>query len=363
MFDKNRYPYSEGKDKGKQNLYKVFIELAYNLAHENSIISLITQSSIMCDVSSQFTRELLLTKTNLNYFIEFKEKEKIFTGVTQGVCIIEFQKRIPSKENIFKISINNSQANMNKIEFEEIVQNKILEFFPLYEFPLIKKGYMKIVEKLKTNKILLKEFLKDSLQGNINTIHLKTIKSDKETGYKICKGENIKKFGFQGKFMDCIISDKTTKMVERNKEFNLIVMQGIAGTMLKNRIIATLIDKSKNTNNFVFLHSTKILFVECNKTAKLLTGILNSKAIDWLFRITSTNNNVNIYEIENFPIPKITDENKNLADKIINLVDEILKAKEQNKDTSGLENQIDEIVYKIYNLTDDEKSLIKGENL
>ncbi len=54
------YPFSEGKDIGKQNTYKVFIELGFNITKQKGLISLITQSSIMCDCSAQFTRELLL---------------------------------------------------------------------------------------------------------------------------------------------------------------------------------------------------------------------------------------------------------------------------------------------------------------
>ncbi|WP_428833131.1 Eco57I restriction-modification methylase domain-containing protein [Porphyromonas macacae] len=43
----SQYPYSEGKDLGKQNLYKVFIELAYNLMAKDAIGALIVQSSIL----------------------------------------------------------------------------------------------------------------------------------------------------------------------------------------------------------------------------------------------------------------------------------------------------------------------------
>ncbi|OOQ24709.1 type IIG restriction enzyme/methyltransferase, partial [Helicobacter pylori] len=42
------YPFSEGKDIGKQNTYKVFIELGFNLVRQKGLISFITQSSIMC---------------------------------------------------------------------------------------------------------------------------------------------------------------------------------------------------------------------------------------------------------------------------------------------------------------------------
>ena len=95
----------------------------------------------------------------------------------------------------------------------------------------------------------------------------------------------------------------------------------------------------------------------------LITGLLNSKLMDWLFRKTSTNNHVNIYELEALPIPKIDSANQSIADKIIALVEEILEKKKQDSatDTTKLESQINKLVYTLYNLTDEEIELIEGE--
>ncbi|ELM6947861.1 hypothetical protein Q2X97_001688, partial [Campylobacter jejuni] len=50
-------------------------------------------------------------------------------------------------------------------------------------------------------------------------------------------------------------------------------------------------------------------------------------------------------------------------DELINLVDEILKAKEQNKNasTQELENKINSLTYKLYNLTEDEIKIIENK--
>lgn len=63
------------------------------------------------------------------------------------------------------------------------------------------------------------------------------------------------------------------------------------------------------------------------------------------------------------PIPKINSKNQKLADELINLVDEILKAKEQDKNanTQELENKINSLVYKLYNLTEEEIKIIEGK--
>ncbi len=204
------YPFSEGKDIGKQNTYKVFIELSFNLTKQKGLISLITQSSIMCDCSAQFTRELLLKYCQIHYFVEFNKKQKLFSNVIQGVCILEFLKDRPSKEHAFKIAINNTQIQMNQIQYEQIKQDEILKFFPLYEIPLIKSGEMEIVRKIKTDKILLRDLLEKSLQGNINTIHLKDIQDQKETNGRIYKGANCHRYFLDTLFICKRQSDHST---------------------------------------------------------------------------------------------------------------------------------------------------------
>ncbi|EJV0450563.1 class I SAM-dependent DNA methyltransferase, partial [Campylobacter coli] len=68
-------------------------------------------------------------------------------------------------------------------------------------------------------------------------------------------------------------------------------------------------------------------------------------------------------KIERLPIPKINSKNEKLANELINLVDEILKAKEQDKNvnTQELENKINSLVYKLYNLTEEEIKIIENK--
>ena len=57
--------------------------------------------------------------------------------------------------------------------------------------------------------------------------------------------------------------------------------------------------------------------------------------------------------VENFPIPKIDEEKQK---PFIELVDKILALK---KDTKELEDKIDEMVYNLYDLNEDEIETIK----
>ncbi|WQV02322.1 class I SAM-dependent DNA methyltransferase [Helicobacter pylori] len=97
-----------------------------------------------------------------------------------------------------------------------------------------------------------------------------------------------------------------------------------------------------------------------------LTALLNSKCIYFAMRKfymgggiegeLKTNN------LERIPIPQITTKNQELAQKITDCAERILKAKEKDPkaNTQELEQEIDALVYQLYNLTDEEIKIIEN---
>ena len=358
------FPYSEGKDQGKQNLYKVFIEAGYNFAKFKGLVSFIVQSSLMGDMSAKFTRELLLTKTKINKVIEFPKNAptpagKVFKSVLQGTCIVEFIKESPESNQSFAISILNDVTTVGNFAFEKMLQSDVLRFYPdHYEFPLIKSGWASIVTKIKSVGHVIKEYLTDTAQGNINTIHLPRILSDAPTGAVIAKGIHIHRWNLEKELFNCVISEETEKIFASNRGKCMILSQNISGTTDKHRINAAPFE-CRNTR-IVFLHSANILYLRSPGEMKFVTDILNSTLMDWMFRITSTNNHLNMYELEALPIPII------VADQqvpIIAKVDAIIDAKKSdpNAETSAFEKEIDALVYKLYGIIDEKEiAIIEG---
>ena len=62
-------------------------------------------------------------------------------------------------------------------------------------------------------------------------------------------------------------------------------------------------------------------------------------------------------------MPPITKAHQHLVTEIENTVDAILAAKAvaPNADTTNLENEIDKLVYELYNLTEDEIAIMEGK--
>ncbi|MGL2356575.1 DUF7149 domain-containing protein [Helicobacter pylori] len=109
-------------------------------------------------------------------------------------------------------------------------------------------------------------------------------------------------------------------------------------------------------------------FILTGEHLHYLLGMLHSKLITFAFKTFYAGGGLGEsgyrYKkafIERLPIPQITEKNQELADKIIALVDKILQIKEKDPkaNTQKLEKEIDALVYRLYNLTDEEIKTIE----
>ncbi|OOY01840.1 restriction endonuclease [Campylobacter coli] len=127
-----------------------------------------------------------------------------------------------------------------------------------------------------------------------------------------------------------------------------------------------------NSPSFIYENNNFFINQTCYflnyKDSKYLLGILNSNLIYSYMKNISSSLGEGAFRwikqyIEKLPIPKINSKNQKIADELVNSVDEILKAKEQDKNanTQELENKINSLVYKLYNLTEDEIKIIEGK--
>ena len=89
-----------------------------------------------------------------------------------------------------------------------------------------------------------------------------------------------------------------------------------------------------------------------------MLALLNSPTLNFIFSKSSTNSNVNGYEIDNLPIILADEENQA---HLVSLVDRILARKDADlgADTTALEKQINQIVYSLYDLTLEEIAIVE----
>ncbi|MGL2677648.1 DUF7149 domain-containing protein [Helicobacter pylori] len=110
-------------------------------------------------------------------------------------------------------------------------------------------------------------------------------------------------------------------------------------------------------------------FILTGEHLRYLLGMLHSKLITFAFKTFYAGGGLGEsgyrYKkafIERLPIPQIIEKNQELADKITDGAERILKSKEEDPkaNTQKLEKEIDALVYQLYNLTDEEIKIIEN---
>ncbi|EOH9739226.1 class I SAM-dependent DNA methyltransferase [Campylobacter jejuni] len=412
--------------KGTSDIYTYFYELGFNvLKDRGGVLSYITSNKYTRAGYGEALREFLLKNVK---FLEYTDLNgiKVFDSATVDTSILCFEKS-KSKDNKFKyLALSNeilktcaydiglykdfaefSQNSLSKESFTfsdentsalkakiERIGTPLKEWHGLNIYRGILTGYNEafIITTEKRNEILAN--CKDEAEKE------RTAKLMR----KMLRGRDIKRYSYEwaglwviGTFPSLKIDieqypalkqylsqflprieqsgEKGCRKKTSNKWFETQDNIAYYEEFEREKIVYPNMNKEFIAffDNEFFLLNQKcfILSHQSNNKKELLylTALLNSNVNFYYFKQIGAKLGVSGYEmskifVEKLPIPKINSKNEKLADELINLVDEILKAKEQDKNTNTqeLENKINSLVYKLYNLTEDEIKIIENKD-
>ncbi|EFT0429977.1 class I SAM-dependent DNA methyltransferase, partial [Campylobacter jejuni] len=401
--------------KGTSDIYTYFYELGFNVLKDSGgVLSYITSNKYTRAGYGEALREFLLKNVK---FLEYTDLNgiKVFDSATVDTSILCFEKS-KSKDNKFKyLALSNeilktcaydiglykdfaefSQNSLSKESFTfsdentsalkakiERIGTPLKEWQGLNIYRGILTGYNEafIITTEKRNEILAN--CKDEAEKELTA---KLIR-------KMLRGRDIKRYSYEwaglwviGTFPSLKLDieqypalkqylsqflprieqsgEKGCRKKTSNKWFetqdNIAYYEEFEKEKIVwNRISSDLCFSYDNQKNFILDSMFSITFYS-NINLKYLIANLNSSISKFWIKNNAATLGDGIYGakiyIEKLPIPKINSKNQKLVDELINLVDEILKAKEQNKNasTQELENKINSLTYKLYNLTEDE---------
>ncbi|HHP0331692.1 TPA: class I SAM-dependent DNA methyltransferase [Campylobacter jejuni] len=407
--------------KGTSDIYTYFYELGFNvLKDRGGVLSYITSNKYTRAGYGEALREFLLKNVK---FLEYTDLNgiKVFDSATVDTSILCFEKS-KSKDNKFKyLSLNNeilkacaydiglykdfaefSQNSLSKESFTfsdentsalkakiERIGTPLKEWQGLNIYRGILTGYNEafIITTEKRNEILAnckdeaeKERTAKLIRKMLRGRDIKRYSDEwaglwvinTHNGYKSKNGEKIKAINIENYPSLKKHFDEFYPQLEKRAD------KGLTPYNLRNCAYIEEFEKEKivwaemtkeacfvyDNSNF-FTNQTCYFFTHCDY--KYLLAILNSRLIVYYMQYISSHLGQGAFRwirqyIEKLPIPKINSKNEKLADELVNLVDEILKAKEQDKNTNTqeLENKINSIVYKLYNLTEEEIKIIEN---
>ena len=279
---------------GMLNYYQLSIEMILRLTKTNGQIGIICPSSLFADLTSAKLRKHLLTSHKLHFIRYYPEAARLFENVSQSTVIFFLQKNGKTD----RIGIEMSD-NSFEIDFETIKN-----VFPTnFEIPLIDKTGWSILSKISRHKKVKDISFIRNRRGELDLTLYKPFITTKDTGWRLVRGNMISENGVidkNGEFVeiDGFLNKKSVDFKTHDYNKERLICQQISNVDMQKRL------------KFVFCEKTDILGNSCNyivstrKQSDLekLFFILNSELLNWRFKITSSNNHINNYELDELPI-------------------------------------------------------------
>ncbi|WRC10565.1 class I SAM-dependent DNA methyltransferase [Helicobacter pylori] len=404
------------------DIYTYFFALAYHLLKEKGFNAFITSNKYARAKYGAKLREWLLKKTTIVSYMELNAL-KVFESAAVDTSIMSFIKQTPPKESDFKYyePTPNDKNDLKSTPYLSMKQNALsTESFIFANTTLLdlrdkiesvgtplKDWGIQINYGIKTGANEAFIIPTEKRDAILNACKTQEERERTERLIKpILRGKDIKRYSyewadlwvinthngytssFKSKIPPIDIEKYPTLKAHLDAHYDTIATrcdQGDTPYHLRNCAYLEDFEKEKIVYGEIVqeprfyldngecelgsFYAEATSFILTGEHLHYLLGMLHSKLITFAFKTFYAGGGLGEsgyrYKkafIERLPIPKITEKNQELADKITALVDKILQAKEKDPkaNTQGLEKEIDALVYQFYNLTDEEIKIIEN---
>lgn len=327
-FAKKQFPDSTT---GTINMYQIFVEeILKHYSNKNSLITLLIPYSITTDKSCKKLRTHILQNHKIVNITSIPEGSDIIDAKQALVAFLIEKGKETTNVNIidnFNFKINKS----NIVNVDNFVAKKDNAIF------ITTETNYRMLQNLKHFPTIAElKFIKN-LRGELDVTFAKKFITEKKTSYPLIKGRNIAYYNLKepASYVTDDFVDFTKKSLYIKQK--RIACQQIANMKKDRRLTFSLIPENQildNTCNFISVELN-----DYNINIYTLLGLLNTKFMNIFFKLLSSNNHVNNYEIDTFPIPIYAEELK----EITRLTEKYL----ETKDASILQ-QIEKLTLQAY---------------
>lgn len=391
------------------DLLTYFVELSQNILNQEGVFQFIISGKFTRAGYGNLMRKFLSERTEITHFIDFGGKS-VFDEATVDAAIIGFLNKLPSSDTklIFKkvlkednVSLdfdNYIKVNATKFPIKALTENvwsfddpkwlSIIEKITNNGIPLsdwdieinrgVLTGYNEafIIDEVKKNELIeadskSAEIIKPLLRGRdiqkyiaddivnwvIGTFPSKKIDIDEYLAiknYLESFGKTIHQTGEKG-------SRKKTSHKWFETQDNIAFWRDFEKPKLVWKRIGSILRFCYDESGAYCLDSTCIA---TGSKVKFLSAVLNSKLCNKeLFRLSpKTGTGDLIISVQALNPLRIPFPSEELEKRVCDILDLIIEKKKQNSSSgmTELENQIDQLVYELYGLTEEEIRIVEG---
>lgn len=375
----------------------LFIELGYKILSSNGILSYISSNQFLKAEYGRKTRLFLkgFLRVNVDY-----SKVSVFEGLATYVSVFIITKKqndslyyslmekaddIPTDFYTFTYKNLNDEPwdfNTNQSLKEKIFSNKKtlndISYFTYGVITGLDKAFLVPLDevyKLKLEKEITKKFIRPQ---NYSKYHIANQTFGLIYPYN-SDNSIIQESDLIANYPNCFnfLLNYKTELENRKDSRTTIKEKGIIWYSIMRRVDLAEIDSDKiifydvgMLPNFM-LDSEKLIFgggtshslriTDNEFSNKFVLGLLNSKLMEWvIYDLCPVKmGNARKYGLDYIKRLPICEAERDMQMKISSIVEKIISKKEMNIDTTHLEKDIDNLVYTLYNLTEEEIEIIE----
>ena len=280
----NKSEYYQYSTEGMLNYYKLSIEMMLNLAKKEASFGIICPATLFTDCSAKKLRKFLLLKNRISEINYYPENANLFDNVSQATVIFYLTKN--EKTTDINIKIKNDSFIVNIKDIEKSFSN--------LEIPYINKIGWEIIHKLSKFKKLKENGNIRNKRGELDLTLYKKFITNTPTKFRLVRGNMIsEEKGIIDKnnefVMEEFINNKSEDYLINDFNQSRLICQQISNITISNK-------------NDIIANSCNYLTIKNKKSIKPLLAIMNSYLLNWRFKISSGNNHINNYELDELPI-------------------------------------------------------------
>ena len=362
LYIKSNYPVSS---EGKIDSFKLFYELSFRILNKGYYQAFIVPNTFLYNIQSKKLRSFLLDNTTIQDAIELRKN--IFEDAPDVVTVMLVLKYSRNLNYNFPIKVALADFKYTNIEDSQWMINQVI---PVQTFLVDEERKINLRRDFKLDAIINKMNLLPRLG---DTFNLK--QGTKPYGDKNNKGaEVLSKIKLDSSWEPAINGRNISQYhiafdndyVKRSEELHScldikiinnpkIYFQRMRKISLFPRIVA-----AYDNSAIHGLYTCSVIFPKEGTTTSLiyLLAILNSHLVNIWYKNYDTDIEIKLASVKNIPIPEATSIQQR---ELIDLVEKLITIKNENTttDKNKLLNKIDALVYKLYDLTEEEIKIIE----
>jgi len=276
---------------GMLNLYQLSLEAMLGMLRNGGEMGVICPSTLFADISASSLRKYLLSKNNVTYIKYFSEDNPLFENITQATCIFHLTKG-KSTKNI-KIVQGSKEYNISLIDVKQVFKTN-------WEIPSIEKIEWNILKKLLSLPLLKSQSAIRNKRGELDLSFYRDYITNKPTKLRLVRGNMLIGDTINDINHEYVIPEflkkKSVEYIKYDYGKKRLVCQQISNQTQKIRLKFVECQKNDilgNSCNYITVNNAFLLPMKV---------LLNSALLNWRFKITSTNNHINNYELDELPI-------------------------------------------------------------